>query len=141
MVKEMTKTLKLSAVLKELAMLVLRTPAKVPSSEAMHAGLLLAHMAWNRALGFDTGAQVYAPMLGVLTSHNPGFWSELCLRDPEVLIETIRQAKEKRYPLDRRVVLVGGIREGNVHVEWCEEHEYPQAVKLLHSRLGQTPIS
>ena len=42
----------------------------------------------------------------------------------------VRQAKEKRYPDDRRVVIVCGMRGENVRVEWCEEKDYPEAIEL-----------
>jgi hypothetical protein len=47
----------------------------------------------------------------------------------------IRQAKERLYPDDRRVVIVCGMRGENVHVEWCEEKDYPEAIELAQKRL------
>jgi hypothetical protein len=47
----------------------------------------------------------------------------------------IRQAKEKLYPDDRRVVIVCGMRGENVHVEWREEKDYPEAIELAQRRL------
>jgi hypothetical protein len=47
----------------------------------------------------------------------------------------MRQAKEHRYPEDVRVIIVSGIREGNVHVEWCDEKDFTQASKLARKRL------
>ena len=129
----MTASSKLSAIMKKLAVMSFRAPTNIPSSEAAHAALLLAHVAWNRALGHDT--QAYKDLLMVFSRSNPALWSELRSRDAEALIETMRQAKEHLYPTDRRVVVVCGMREGNVHVEWCEEYDYPRESELAQKRL------
>ncbi len=115
----MNQALKMSAIMKNLALLIFRDPTRVPSSEAAHAALLLAHVAWNRALGLDP--KDYNKLLMVFSRDNPDFWSEFRSQDAEALIETVRQAKAERYPMDRRVIMVCGMREGNVHVEWREE--------------------
>jgi len=129
----MTVHPKMSDIMKELALVSFRDPQTVPSSEAAHVALLLAHVAWNRALGNDI--RDYRKLLKVFLRSNPNLWSELCSCDTETLIETMRKAKEKSYPVDRRVVVVCGMREGNVRVEWCEEKDYPEASKLAKKRL------
>src|SRR3972149_5606799 len=123
----------MSEIMKELALLSFRDPQAVPSSEAVHAGLLFAHVAWNRALGHDVAP--YEKPLAVFLRSNPNLWSELLSRDAEALIETMRQAKEQRYSADRRVVVVCGMRDGNVHAEWCEEKNYPRASELAKQML------
>ena len=129
---------KLSGIMKELALMSFHNPHAVPSSEAAHAALLFAQVAWNRALGYDMEA--YQELLKVFLRSNANLWSELRSRDAEALIETMRQAKEQRYSADRRVIVVCGMREESVHVEWCEEKNYPQASelakKLLDSQYG-----
>ena len=129
----MTVYPKMSDIMKALALLSFRDPQRVPSSEAAHVGLLLAHVAWNRELGHDI--QDYRNLLKVFLRSNPNLWSELCSRDTETLIEMMRKVKEKSYPADRRVVVVCGMREGNVRVEWCEEKDYPEASELAKKRL------
>ena len=108
-------------------------PLGIPTSEAAHTALLLAQVAWNRSLGHDI--QTYRELLKVFLRSNPNLWSEFRSRDAETLIEMIRQAKEKLYPVDRRVVIVCGMRGGNVHVEWCEEKDYPEAIELAQRRI------
>ncbi len=130
----MTDTSKMSGTMKKLALMCFRAPTNAPTSEAAHASLLLAHVAWNRALGHDT--QAYKELLMVFSRVNPDLWSELCSHDAEVLIETMRQAKEQLYPTDRRAILVCGMREGNVHVEWCEEYDYPVELERAFGRLN-----
>jgi len=77
----------------------------------------------------------YDELLKVFLRSKASLWSELRSRDAETLIETMRQTKERRYPADRRVVVVCGMREGNVHVEWCEEKDYPRAAELAKQHL------
>lgn len=129
----MTVRPKMSGIMKELALVSFRDSRAIPSSEAAHAALLFAQVAWNRALGHDM--QAYKKLVKVFVRSNPNLWSELRSRDAETLIEIMRQAKDQRYLTDRRVVVVCGMSEENVHVEWCEEKDYPQASELAKRRL------
>ena len=131
----MTANIKMSDIIKDLAMMCFRDTQAVPSPEAAHTALLLANAAWNRALGRDVPD--FEELLMVFTRSKPKLWSELRPGTPEALIETMRQAKEKLYPLDRRVILICGIRESNVRVEWCDEKDYPEAAKLAENRLAE----
>jgi hypothetical protein len=108
---------KMSEIMKEIALISFKNPKVPPSSEAAHASLLFAQVAWNRTIGHDI--QDYKELLEVFLRSNPNLWSELRSRDAEELIEIMRKEKEHRYSSDLRVVLVCGMREGNVHVEWC----------------------
>jgi hypothetical protein len=129
----MTVLPKLSAIMLEFAQSAFIDPHAIPSSEAAHAALLFAQVAWNRTLGHET--EGYQELLKVFLRSNPKFWSEIRSRDPEALIETMRQAKERRYPADVRVIVVSGMREGNVRVEWCDEKDFAQASELAKKRL------
>ena len=131
----MTVLPKLSAIMLELAQSAFINPKTPPTSEAAHAALLFAQTAWNRTLGHDTTG--YQELLKVFLSSNPKLWTELRLRDSEALIETMRQAKELRYPTDIRVIVVCGIHEGKVRVEWCDEKDFEQASKSALKRLEQ----
>jgi hypothetical protein len=44
----------LSAIIKEMSLTIFGHPEAVPSSEAAHAALLLAHVAWNRSRAIAT---------------------------------------------------------------------------------------
>ena len=111
-----------------------RDTRNVPSSEAVHTALLLANVAWNRALGRDVPD--YEELLMVFTRSKPELWSELRSGNTGALIEIMRKAKEQLYPMDRRVVLICGMRESNVRVEWCDEKDYPDAAELAKKRLA-----
>jgi len=139
----MTALPKMSAVMLELAQSAFISPKTPPTSEAAHAALLFAQIAWNLTLGHQT--EGYQELLNVFFRSNPKFWTELRSNDPETLIETIREIKERRYAADVRVIVVCGIREGNVRVEWCDEQDYLEAARHAKKRLdaeygiGQSP--
>ena len=40
-----------------------------------------------------------------------------------------------RYAEDIRVIIVSGMRDGNVHVEWCADKDYARASELAKKRL------
>ena len=124
---------KMSEIMKELALMSFRNPQAIPSAEAAHAALLFAQVAWNRTLGHDS--QDYKEILKVFLRSKPNLWSELISHDAEELIEHVRQKKEKLFPTDQRVILVCGMRKGNVRVEWCEEKDYPNALEKAKKRL------
>jgi len=125
---------KMSEVLVRAAKLSLRDQESPPSAEAAHAALLLAHAGWNRALGY--GARGYDVLLDKFVESRPELWSELRSSDPQVLVAAAAEAKVRLYPDDRRVVLVCGIRDDRVHVEWCDSKDYPEAVRRLKRRPG-----
>jgi len=124
---------KMSDIMKDLAQMAFSDIRAIPSSEAMHAALLFAHVAWNRSLGKDQPK--YKDVLSIFLQSNPDMWSELRSRNPEALIKIMAKEKEKRYATDRQLVVVCGMRANNVHVEWCEEKDYDQALEVAASRL------
>lgn len=111
---------KLSAIIQEMAMTLLRRPDSPPSSEAAHAALLFAHVAWNKALGDEDARDNYRLVLSELEDHNPALWNEFKSTDHREIIESLSSFKERRYANDRRVIKVCGMRMHNVHVEWVD---------------------
>lgn len=130
----MTTPLKMSAIMMNLAMMCFRDTRSVPSSEAVHTALLLANVAWNRAVGREVPD--CEELLMVFTRSKPELWSELRSGNTEELIDSMKKAKEKLYPDDRRVILICGMREGNVRVEWCDEQDCPAAADLAKIRMA-----
>ena len=108
----------LSAIMKDMAFTILRRPEAVPSSEAAHAALLLAHLAWNRRV--DTRMPDYRPMLGDFEASNPNLWAELISTDPEALITQLAAYRERHHPDDHRYLVVCGMRGEQVHTELTE---------------------
>lgn len=78
----------------------LRRPEAVPSSEAAHAALLFAHIAWNRCA--DTERPDYRPILSEFEESNPHLWDELKSADPEELIAELAAYRERRPPSGAR---------------------------------------
>jgi hypothetical protein len=127
------KPVSISEVLKTMAESILPTPAGGASDEAAHAALLLAHVAWNRSLGHELAA--YRRLLLQLGANRPSLWQEFASCDPEALIARLVDFKAKAYPTDRRIVLICGMSEGRIHVEWCHEEDFPVARKQVMERL------
>ena len=113
----------LSELIKKLACTVLKRPKAVPSTEAAHAALLLAHVAWNQTVTLEATRLSHRPMLREFEASNPNLWNELTSCDAEVLISELTMYKRTQYPDDRRQVVVCGMRGENVHVEWTEPPE------------------
>ncbi len=110
----------LSAIIKELLLTIFNQPEAVPSSEAAHAALLFAHVAWNRSGTAGTPDVGYRPMLREFEASNPRLWDELKSSDAEVLIRELAAYKHAHHPSDHRHVVVCGMRGNNVRVEWIE---------------------
>jgi hypothetical protein len=125
---------KMSEIMMELAMTCFRESRAAHSSEAIHTALLLANVAWNRSLGRDVPD--FEDLLMVFTRSRPELWSELLSGNTEALIETMVQTKKEHFAEDRRVILICGLRESNIRVEWCDEKDYPDAAELANMRIA-----
>ncbi len=99
---------------------MLKRPKAVPSTEAAHAALMLAHVAWNQTAVVEAPRPDYGPMLREFQTSNPELWEELISSDAEVLIGELTTYKRTRHQHDNRWVVVCGMRGDNVHVEWTE---------------------
>ncbi|MFQ5906634.1 MAG: hypothetical protein ACE5JA_08675, partial [bacterium] len=110
---------KMSAIFKEMALTLFRVPEALPSSEAAHATLLLTHVAWNRALGETCTDAECRRILRKFEKSRPALWAELRSHDWKSMINDLIEYKKKRYPYDKRIVVVCGINpKKNIHVEW-----------------------
>ena len=110
---------KMSEILKEMAESLLRDPDS-SSSEADHVALLFAHVAWNQSVGLDAGQQDYHPVMEAIENENPELWNELTSNDINAMIRKLVRYKKKHYPDDRRRILVCGMIEGKIRVEWLQ---------------------
>ena len=112
---------KMSQLILALAQRALAKPTEESSREAVAAALLLAHVAWNRAVDPLGGDQVgyYRKVLSALEVESPNCMRELKSTDCEALIQDLVKLNATRYPTDDRIIHVCGITaENNVHVEW-----------------------
>jgi hypothetical protein len=112
---------KMSKIILALAERVLAQPTEKTSSEGAAAALLLAHVAWNRAVDPLGGDQVgyYREVLSALEKANPKYLRELKSTDLEGMIQELMNLKQALYPTDDRFIRVCGLTpESNVHVQW-----------------------
>ena len=130
---QMVNNSKMSEIVIKLATLLIRSPNGESSSEAYAAALFLTHIGWNKELGHNIDN--YKEFLVMLEKKNPKFLSELLSKDADDLIETIRQAKKKLYPTDRRAILTCSLPGGKVRVEWCMEADFPNMTKNSNGQL------
>src|ERR1017187_6535282 len=112
---------KMSKVILGLAERVLAQPPEKTSSEGAAAALLLAHVAWNRAVDPLGGDQIgyYRKVLCALELENPKCRRELKSMDCEALIQELMNLKLALYPADDRIIRLCAITERKtVRVEW-----------------------
>ena len=111
----------MSKVILNLAEQVLVQPTGKSSREAVAAALLLAHVAWNRAVDPLGGDELglYRKVLGALVEANPKCLRELKSTDCEALIQELTKLKRALYPTDDRIIRLCGLTERQtVRVEW-----------------------
>jgi hypothetical protein len=121
-----------------MASTVLTDPEGVPSGEAAHASLLLAHVAWERAARPSTRRPDYHPVLRQFEASNPNMWQELKSSDSETLIGSLITYKRIHYPNDDRQIVVCGMRGDNVRVEWIDPPERTDRSSRARSRARPT---
>jgi len=112
---------KLSAIVKEMAVRVLKSPNSVPSCEGAHAALLFVNVAWNKSLGNTDAYKNYRKVLDELEGSNPALWNEFKTSDHKEILADLTRYKEEYYPDDSRIIVVCGMRADNVHVEWADQ--------------------
>ncbi len=110
---------KMSDIFKEMALMLFNVPGAIPSSEAAHAALLFAHVAWNRAIGETFPDVECRKILRKFEKSRPALWAELRSRDWKSMINDLIEYKKQHFPDDLRVVVVCGMTpQKNIHVEW-----------------------
>jgi hypothetical protein len=112
---------KMSKIILALAEQALAQPTEKSSREAVAAALLLANVAWNRAVDPLGGDQLghYRKVLRALREENPKCQGELKGNDVEAIIQELTKFKAVNYPDDDRIIRLCGLTaENNVRVEW-----------------------
>ncbi len=109
---------KMSKVLVDLAERLLAQPAEETSSEGCAAALLLAHVAWNRAVDPLGGDQI-GKGLAAFQAENPKCFKELKSTDWETMIQQLVTLKRALDPGDDRIIsLCAMTPQQTVRVEW-----------------------
>ena len=112
---------KLSKVLLDLAERLLAQPAEKTTGEGAAAALLLAHVAWNRAVDPLGGDQVgqYRKILSAFKAENPNCLQELKSTDCEAMIQELVDLKRALHPADDRIIRLCALTpQQTVRVEW-----------------------
>jgi hypothetical protein len=109
---------KMSEIMKEMSELLMRNPAATPSTEAAHMALMFANIAWNEAVGLTHGRKGYRSAWETIEAENPEVWREFKSNDVDAMIDELKRFKEQRYPDDGRRILMCGIPDGKIRVEW-----------------------
>jgi hypothetical protein len=103
---------------------LVRQPEKT-SREGVAAALLIAQVAWNRAVDPLGGDQIgyYRKILSALKQKNPKCMQDLKSPDYESMIQELMAIKRYSYPADTRIIRLCGLTERNtVRVE-CHERD------------------
>jgi hypothetical protein len=108
----------MSEMLKEMSERLLRHPARIPSSEAAHVALFFATAAWNESVGLPGAREGYRPVWETIEADNPALWNELKSVNVNQLIDELVRYKRNHYADDRRRILLCGILDGKIRVEW-----------------------
>lgn len=109
---------KMSDIMKEMSERLLRHPDAAHSSEAAHVALMFANIAWNESVGLGHAHERYRSAWEVIEAENPEMWSEFKSTDVEAMLNELVEYKKKHFPHDLRRILVAGIPNGNIRVEW-----------------------
>lgn len=109
---------KLSEILKEMSERLLRFPDRAPSSEAAHLALFFATAAWNESVGLAQARAGYRTVWETIEADNPPVWSEFKSDDVNAMIDELVRYKRTHFPDDRRRILLCGILDGKIRVEW-----------------------
>jgi hypothetical protein len=79
---------------------------------------MFANIAWNESVGLTHGRKGYRSAWETIEAENPEMWSEFKSNDVDAMIDELKRFKEQRYPDDRRRILMCGIPDGKIRVEW-----------------------
>jgi hypothetical protein len=111
---------KMSEIMKEMSERLLRHPSEVPSLEAANVALFFANAAWNESIGVAHSRDSYRIVWEPIEAGKPELWNEFKSNDINALIDELVQHKKTHYPDDQRRILVCGISDGKIHVEWLK---------------------
>ena len=109
---------KLSEIMQEMAERLLRNRRQIPTSEAAHIALFFATAAWNESVGLPGAREGYRVVWETIEADNPAAWNELKSSNVDQMIDELARYKRTHYPDDQRRILLCGIVDGKIRVEW-----------------------
>lgn len=80
---------KLSEIVLEMAVTLLKHPNIRPSTEAAHTALLFTHVVWNKTIGVKDIEKVYERVLQEFETSNPKSWDEFNQTDHKKIIKSL----------------------------------------------------
>ena len=113
---------RLSEMIREMALQLLKDPAAIPSAPAAQAALLLASAAWNSAVDAPGAREEIRAAVEQVDWSGVTPWVELRSADTDQLVAQLVELKHERHPNDRRRIIAAEMSpEGNVRVHWVED--------------------
>ena len=109
---------KMSEMLKEMSEVLLQNPDATHSPEAAHIALMFANIAWNESVGLVHPREGYRSAWEAIEAENPELWNEFKSTDVNAIIDELVEYKKARYANDQRRILVCGMIDGKLRVEW-----------------------
>jgi hypothetical protein len=110
----------MSEIMKEMSEVLLRHPSELPSLEAANVALFFANAAWNESIGVAHSRDSYRNVWEPIEAGNSELWNEFKSNDINAMIDDLVQYKKTHYPDDQRRILLCGISDGKVRVEWLK---------------------
>lgn len=130
---------KLSEIIKQMAMRLMKDPCAIPSEPAAVAALMLAGAAWNSALGDNVMRDQHRKLVEQIDWNGAIPWAELRSDNTDQLIAELAEYKRAQHPDDlRRIVATEMSPEGNVRVHWTEPE---RVVKTAFATASNKPGS
>lgn len=125
---------KMSEIMQEMSERLLRDPDAPHSSEAAHVALMFANIAWNEAVGLVHAREGYRSAWEIIEAENSALWSEFKSNDVEGMIDELVEYKKQHFLDDQRRILICGLLDGNIRVEWLPP-EFPGGDSKSETRL------
>jgi hypothetical protein len=130
---------KLSEIIKQMAIRLMKNPSAIPSEPAAVAALMLAGAAWNSALGDNVMRDQHRKLVEQIDWDGAIPWAELRSDDTDQLVAELADYKRAQHPADlRRIVATELSPEGKVRVHWTAPE---RVVKAAFSPVGNKPGS
>jgi len=124
---------KLSEIMKEMALSLLKDPDAIPSGPAFLAALILSSAAWNSAVGDTVLCDKHLELLEKIDWSGVTPWTELRSHDTEQIVAELVEYKREHYSNDLRHIIATELRsDGNIRVHWTEPK------KVISAEFGTT---
>lgn len=114
---------KMSDIMLEMLGVVLKDPEAETSTAAAQVGLMTANLAWNESIGAISGRKQLKDLIRSIEAEEPELWRELKFKNSDVLIDVLLDYKKKHFPDDHRRIIVCGIIDDKIRVEWLKPAE------------------